>query len=431
MNVFKFGGASVKDANGIRNVAEIISKYRSDELVVVVSATGKTTNALEQVIQEKFENKTNALQLLRKIRQDHDVIIQDLFNSLPAELVRSINEYFVEGEWVIDEDREMAYDYVYDQIIGIGELVSSQILASYLLEKGIKTKCIDARSMIITDDTWREGRIQWTSTNAKIRDNCNSILRDNIVVLTQGFIGSTAENNTVSLGREGSDYTAAIISAALEAQSMTIWKDVPGVLTADPKVFDNVSKLDHLSFLEAIEMTYYGAKVIHPKTIQPLKNKNIPLYVKSFLHPEKEGTLIFGEIDRDYPPIVVLESNQSLVHFSSKDLSFIAEDHLARLFGLFDKFRIKVNVMRNTAISFTVCIQYDKAKLNSLIEKVQDLFTVIVEPNLDLYTIRHCNDSMLPRLLEEKIVIMEERIRKTVQVVVKSAPVIIHKKDHH
>ncbi|NOT37586.1 MAG: aspartate kinase [Saprospiraceae bacterium] len=428
MNVFKFGGASVKNAAGIINVSKIIQKFKSGPLVVVVSATGKTTNALEEVINEKFTDKKKSIQLLRVIQNKHIEIAKDLFDTIPEELLSQIQEHIVEGEWIIEEEREMQYDYVYDQIICIGELISSRILTHYLNSQNISTEFVDARSMIETDDTWREGRIQWSNTNEKINSHCNPILNAGKIVLTQGFIGSTSENNTVSLGREGSDYTAAIISAAMDAKSMIIWKDVPGVLTGDPKVFENVTKLDHLTFMEAIEMTYYGAKVIHPKTIQPLKNKNIPLHVRSFLDPESDGTLIFGEIEREYPPIVVLESNQALVHFSSKDLSFIAEDHLARLFDLFDKLRIKVNVMRNTAISFTVCIQNDKSKIHLLTETVHEQFAVIVEPNLDLYTIRHCNDSMLPKLLEEKIIIMEERIRKTVQVVVKSAPGIIHKR---
>ncbi|MEP7195341.1 MAG: aspartate kinase [Saprospiraceae bacterium] len=429
MFVFKFGGASVKDADGIKNVCQIIKNYAAQEqLVVVVSATGKTTNALEKVIDAKFINQSEALVQLHQIRDLHLEIITHLFDELPAELIQDLNEHIVEGEWIIEEQREMSYDYVYDQIIGIGELISSRILAHYLNFIQMPTQWIDARSMIVTDDTWREGRINWNITNSKIQQTCTPILNDSKIVLTQGFIASTLENNSISLGREGSDYTAAIISAALEAKSMTIWKDVPGVLTGDPKIFDNVSKLDHLSFLEAIEMTYYGAKVIHPKTIQPLKNKNIPLHVKSFIHPEDSGSLIFGEIEREYPPIVVLETGQALVHFSSKDLSFIAEDHLARLFDLFDQLRIKINIMQNTAISFTVCIKNDPSKIKLLTNKVSDQFNVILDPDLELYTIRHCNESILPKLLEEKIIIMEEKIRKTVQVVVKDVPEITLRK---
>ncbi len=430
MNVFKFGGASVKDPDGIKNVASIIRRFKGeDPLIVVVSATGKTTNALEKVINAKFKKSSEASQLLENIKIAHNTIVENLFDSIPKELLDNIQEHFVEAEWVIEEDRAMSYDYVYDQIIGVGELISSRILASYLNSINIPCEWIDARSIIRTDETWREGRIQWKETNEQIMNACLPITAQGKIVVTQGFIGSTKDNNTVSLGREGSDYTAAIISAALGAKAMTIWKDVPGVLTADPKVFDHVSKLDRLSFMEAIEMTYYGAKVIHPKTIQPLKNKNIPLHVKSFINPEESGTLIFGEIEREYPPIVVLESNQALIHFSSKDLSFIAEDHLAHLFNLFDELRIKVNVMRNTAISFTVCVGNDSAKLNQLCQKVENDFTVIIDSDLDLYTIRHCNDAMLPKLLEEKIIIMEEKIRKTVQVVVKDAPAIVHKRN--
>lgn len=429
MVVFKFGGASVKDADGFRNVAKIIQNYQGEEsLVVVVSATGKTTNALEVVIDKKFTNTADALQELEKIKLSHQRIISSLGLNNEDALQQLVHEHFVEAEWIIEETREMNYDYVYDQIIAIGELVSSRILEATLKISGISTSWVDARSLIRTDETWREGRVLWNITNHQIKDICLPLLTQKKVIVTQGFIGSTAENNTVTLGREGSDYTAAIISAALDARSMTIWKDVPGVLTGDPKVFDNVTKLDRLSFMEAIEMTYYGAKVIHPKTIQPLKNKNIPLNVRSFVDPQNEGTIIFGEIEREYPPIVVLESNQALIHFSSKDLSFIAEDHLAELFKIFDQLRIKVNLMRNTAISFTICASYQRTKIVELQRKVEQQFSVIIDPDLDLYTIRHCNETMLPKLLSEKIIILEERIRNTVQVVVKNAPDIVHKK---
>ncbi|HMW39218.1 MAG: aspartate kinase [Saprospiraceae bacterium] len=429
MVVFKFGGASVKDADGFRNVADIIRNHQGeDSLVVVVSATGKTTNALEEVIDKKFMNTSDALKELEKIRISHQHIISSLGLDNEDTLQQLVHEHFVEAEWIIEETREMNYDYAYDQVIAIGELVSSRILEATLKSSGINTSWVDARSLIRTDETWREGRVQWNITNDQIKDTCLPLLTQRKVIVTQGFIGSTAENNTVTLGREGSDYTAAIISAALNARSMTIWKDVPGVLTGDPKVFDNVTKLDRLSFMEAIEMTYYGAKVIHPKTIQPLKNKNIPLNVRSFIEPQKDGTIIFGEIEREYPPIVVLERNQALIHFSSKDLSFIAEDHLAELFKIFDQLRIKVNLMRNTAISFTICASNQRAKIAELQKKVEQQFSVIIDPDLDLYTIRHCNETMLPKLLSEKIIILEERIRNTVQVVVKNAPDIVHKK---
>jgi aspartate kinase len=432
MQVFKFGGASVKNPDGIKNVSNIIKHYGLGKpLMVVVSAIGKTTNQLEKVVSAKFNNIDLAKGLLDEIRLSHESFIIDLFGNFPVVLEEELNEHFTEAEWVIEETREMSYDYVYDQIVSLGELISSRILANWLIYEGVIVDWLDARSLIITNDTWREGRVLWTETNERIRTEVLPIIASGKVVLTQGFIGSTNENNTVTLGREGSDYTAAIISAALDAEAMIIWKDVPGVLTADPKVFENVTKIDRLSYTEAIEMTYYGAKVIHPKTIQPLENKNIPLFVKSFLEPEAEGTYISADPDPEYPPIVVVEKSQALIHFSSKDLSFIAEHHLARLFNLFEKHRIKVNMMRNTAISFTICSSHDSVKIKNLLIELKDEFKVVVDPDLDLYTVRHYNDAMLPKLFEEKIILLEERIKSTVQLVVKNAPAIIHRKSEH
>jgi len=428
MKVFKFGGASVKDPEGLRNVAGIIDRLGQGPLVVVISAIGKTTNFLESIVRAKFSDKKSASDLLDELKRNHEEYILKLFGTLPEALMIDVNEHLVEVEWVLDEDREMSYDYVYDQIVSVGELLSSRILFHWLQNTGHKVEWLDARELIKTNDTWREGRVIWDLTNSAIRSTIQPFLGESKIVVTQGFIGSTSENNTVTLGREGSDYTAAILSAALNAESMTIWKDVPGVLTGDPKVFDHVTKLDRLSYTEAIEMTYYGAKVIHPKTIQPLENSKIPLHVKSFLQPDEAGTYISGDSDPEYPPIVVLEPNQVLIHFSSKDLSFIAEYHLARLFSLFEKHRIRVNMMRNTAISFTICTQNEKGRLQNLLDELKGEFRVVLDPDLELYTVRHFQENMLPELFREKLVLLEERIRNTVQRVVKDSPHIIHKK---
>ncbi len=427
LQVFKFGGASIKTPALMRNVGNIIVQYKeTSPLVVVVSAIDKTTNELEEVTHAKFYmNEDKAFALLDKIKQKHFNYIEELLEGGDNELSQQVHEHFVEAEWVIEENREMPYDYAYDQIVSIGELVSSCILVFWLQKIGLPVEWVDARSLIKTDDTYRDGRVQWKETIENIDFFLKPLLNKKSIVVTQGFIGSTFENNTTTLGREGSDYTAAILSRALAAESMTIWKDVPGVLTADPDLYHNVTKLDRLSYAEAIEMTYYGCKVIHPKTIQPLKLLGIPLYVKSFIEPEGEGTLISGDVDPEYPPIVVLEKDQALIHFSSKDLSFIAEHHLAHLFDLFGRFRIKVNMMRNTAISFTVCVKNDTQRIAMLIEEVAQNFKVLVDADLELITVRHYNDHMLPKLLEDKIVLLEERIRKTVQLVVKNAPPII------
>lgn len=428
MQVFKFGGASVKDDAGIRNVVQIIKdKGGATPLVIVVSATGKTTNQLEKVVEAKFIDISLANRLLQEVKRSHENIAEQLFGSTPNNVFQEINDHIVEAEWIIEETREMEYEYVYDQIVSIGELISSRLLAAWMSHQEIDVEWIDARNVVQTDDTYQEGRIAWNETTSKINAQINPILSSGKMVVSQGFIGSTKENNTTTLGREGSDYTAAIFSAALKAEAMVIWKDVPGILTADPNKFDNVTKLDRLSYSEAIEMTYYGAKVIHPKTIQPLQQNSIPLYVKSFIDPSGEGSLISGDIDLEYPPIVVLEPNQALVHFATRDLSFVAEHHLAHLFDLFQKHRIKVNMMRNTAISFSVCVTNDKQRISNLIQEVQHEFKVIVDHDLELITVRHYLDAMLPKLLAEKIVLLEERIRKTLQMVVKSAPNIIPK----
>ena len=427
LQVFKFGGASVKNQEGFKNVCDIIKKYKQDQLVVVVSATGKTTNQLEEVVKNKFSKDIDAKMLLKAIQDKHVHIVQELGFGEEHPIYQEIHEHFVEAEWVVEEQRESPYDYTYDQIVSVGELVSSRILHNLLMQMGVDVVWADARGLIRTDETYREGRIQWDVTNYQVEKELAAYLSQNKVIVTQGFIGSTGENNTCTLGREGSDYTAAIISSALNTDAMTIWKDVPGILTADPSVFENVSKLDRLSYTEAIEMTYYGAKVIHPKTIQPLKLKNIPLYVKSFIHPAGEGSVIAGEFDVEYPPIVVLESNQVLLHFSSRDLSFIAEHHLARLFDLFEKYRIKVNMMRNTAISFSICTGDDSKKIEAMLAELHGEYTVFMDRNLELITVRHYIESMLPKLLEGKIVVMEERITKTIQLVVKEAPAIVYK----
>jgi len=429
MQIFKFGGASVKNSDGIKNVGEIIQKYRDSKAqIIVVSATGKTTNQLEEVVEKKFSDFPTALLLLQSIREKHEHILEELGIQKDHPVFSDLNRHFVEAEWVIEEERLSPYDFTYDQIVSIGELISSRILTAWLDLIGLNVEWIDARDLILTDDTYREGRIQWKETNKKIQDIIRPSIQAGKIVVTQGFIGSTAENNTTTLGREGSDYTAAILSSALKSDSMTIWKDVPGILTADPNVFDHVTKLDRLTYTEAIEMTYYGAKVIHPKTIQPLQLQSIPLYVKSFISPESAGSLISTDIEIEYPPIVVLEKNQALLHFSSTDLSFIAEHHMARLFNLFEKHRIKVNMMRNTAITFTVCVTNDSRRISNLLTELKAEYVVVIDSELELITVRHYIDSMLTALLENKIVVLEERIKKTLQMVVKDAPCITFKK---
>jgi len=350
LNVFKFGGASIKDASAIRNVATILKAYENKRLVIIVSAMGKTTNALEVVARAYASGDIEAAQ--RKLSELHNATmttVKELFGDTPASLEASLNDLFVSVEWVFDDPPNENYDYDYDQIVSLGELISSQIVAVYLNHSGLPTSWLDARDCIITDNTYREGWVQWPETQGRISSAVPPLLDEAKFVLTQGFIGSTTENFTTTLGREGSDYSAAIFSYCLDAEAMSIWKDVPGVLTADPRLFENVSKVDRLSYKEAIEMTYYGASIIHPKTIKPLQNKSIPLHVRSFVDPQSPGTEITSDAGDTYPPMVAVEKEQALVNISTRDFSFVAEHHIRELFEHITSTRLQVNMMQNTA----------------------------------------------------------------------------------
>lgn len=426
MQVFKFGGASVKDAAGVKNVASILQKYKTESIVIVVSAMGKTTNALEAVINAHAKQTGEAHKLYDALKASHYAIMADLFekNDPAFDLV---NDVFVEAEWILEEKPDPNFDYMYDQIVCIGELVSSRIVAAYLDKIGLKTTWLDSRDLIFTDETWREGWVNWDKTKENVAKNLTPVLQNGGFVLTQGFIGSTTENRTTTLGREGSDYSAAIFSHCLDAQRMVIWKDVPGVLTGDPRLFDNVTKLDRLSYREAIEMTYYGASVIHPKTIKPLQNKTIPMFVKSFLDPDAPGTEISSDVEGIYPPIVVVEKNQSLLYISTKDYSFVAEHHLSLLFGVIARHRLFVNSMQNTAISFSVVVPNIPERIEKLIEEISGEFKVAQESGLELITIRHYHEEIINSMKRGKIVLFEERLRDTIQMVVKNVPLMERK----
>lgn len=426
MQVFKFGGASVKDAAGVKNVASILQKYKTESIVIVVSAMGKTTNALEAVINAHAKQTGETHKLYDALKASHYAIMADLFekNDPAFDLV---NDVFVEAEWILEEKPDPNFDYMYDQIVCIGELVSSRIVAAYLDKIGLKTTWLDSRDLIFTDETWREGWVNWDKTKENVAKNLTPVLQNGGFVLTQGFIGSTTENRTTTLGREGSDYSAAIFSHCLDAQRMVIWKDVPGVLTGDPRLFDNVTKLDRLSYREAIEMTYYGASVIHPKTIKPLQNKTIPMFVKSFLDPDAPGTEISSDVEGIYPPIVVVEKNQSLLYISTKDYSFVAEHHLSLLFGVIARHRLFVNSMQNTAISFSVVVPNIPERIEKLIEEISGEFKVAQESGLELITIRHYHEEIINSMKRGKIVLFEERLRDTIQMVVKNVPLMERK----
>lgn len=421
IKVFKFGGASVKDAEGFRNVGTILQKFKNDKIVVVVSATGKTTNALEEVVKSYYAQNGKTSELLDQIKNNHIDLVQQLF-PVTTEILDDINDILVEIEWVLEEAPHEDYDYTYDQIVSIGELLSSKILAHYLHYLHIESKWLDVRDVILTDNTYRDAKVVWDTTQKNAQQKIIPSVTDVSHIVTQGFIGSTSENFTTTLGREGSDYTAAILSYCLDAESMHIWKDVPGVLTGDPRIFEEVIMMPRLSYKEAIEMTYYGAKVIHPKTIKPIQNKQIPLYVRPFLQPESEGTVISDEKELSYPPVVVIEPNQTLLHISTNDFSFVAEHHLSMIFALLAKYRLKVNMMRNTAISFSVCVNNIPERIKKFETELGDEFKMITDNDLELVTIRHYNEDILKDMKKNKLILFEEKLSDTVQMVVRNLP---------
>lgn len=423
MKVFKFGGASVKDASAVKNVAAIFKLFPGDDLAIVISAMGKTTNALERLTHAWFYKSEDPFVILDEIKKYHYDIMAQLFPDNSHAIYIDINNNFVEIEWAIEEEAQRSYDFEYDQIVSIGEILSSKIVSAYLNEVGIKNKWQDVRDFIQTDNTYREGKVNWELTQEMADKTFMKYFSDGLpeqkVIITQGFIGGTSENYTTTLGREGSDFTAAIIAYVTNSESVTIWKDVPGVLNADPKWFDETEILEQLSYHDAIELAYYGASVIHPKTIKPLQNKNISLYVKSFLHPENSGTLING-VNNELPvPSFIFKVNQVLISIMPKDFSFIIEENLSDIFKFFAEHRIKINVMQNTAVSFSVSIDNDEEKIPLLVKTLQADYKVLYNENLELITIRHYDQQTINRVSVDKEVILELKSRNTVQLVVK------------
>jgi aspartate kinase len=415
MKVFKFGGASVKDAEAVKNVATILNRFPKENIIVVVSAMGKITNALERLTDAFFYKKENAASVLEEIKKYHLDITHQLFEDKNHTIFNELNNAFVELEWAIEDEPTHTYSHEYDQIVSMGEIISTKIVSAYLNTAGIKNKWMDARGIIQTDNTYREGRVDWELT----QHLSQNIAKEKGIIITQGFIGGTSENFTTTLGREGSDYTAAILAYTTNAESVTIWKDVPGVLNADPKWFDETQKLEQLSYQDAIELAYYGATVIHPKTIKPLQNKKIPLYVKSFLNPEEKGTVI-NEMQSPLPiPCFIFKVNQVLISISPKDFSFIIEENLSAIFNLFAEKQVKVNVMQNSAISFSVSVDADERKLPDLITTLQKDYRVLYNENLELITIRYYDQATIDRVAIDKKILLEVKSRNTVQLVVK------------
>ena len=425
LKVFKFGGASVKDAESVRNVATILKKHSPQKLVVIVSAMGKTTNSLEKVLNAWYESDERLHIFIQDVISYHQGIISALFPDKSHTAYFKTDLLFGELEGHLHTPPSLDYDFDYDQVVSFGELISTTIISEYLISEGFNCQWFDVRELIQTDDTWREGKVDWKTTESLISEQVSDFL-DHFkgkpaIALTQGFLGATTDGATVTLGREGSDYTAAIFAYALHAEEMVIWKDVPGLLNADPKYFSVTERLASISYREAIELAYYGATVIHPKTIKPLQNKDIPLRIKSFVDPESDGTVITQNTSADsLIPSFIFKVNQVLISVSPRDFSFIDEQSLSEILAVFANNSIHISLMQNSAISFSVCVDHNERRLSQLFEALEKEYKIRYNTGLELITIRHYDQATIDRVLEDgKTVLLEMRSRLTAQFVVR------------
>jgi aspartate kinase len=422
MKVFKFGGASVKNAAAVRNVAEILKQYPEGRLVMVLSAMGKTTNSLEKVVKSYFFEDGNTFSHLNEIKNYHFGLTKDLFPLKEHPVYKALDDLFEKLETYLNKPHSPNFDLEYDQIVSFGEMLSTCIMHHYLNSAGIANKLFDVRQLIKTDHTFREGKVAWDTTQQLIKENIGLLFNQSInkLALTQGFLGSTDDDLTTTLGREGSDYTASILAYTLDATEMVIWKDVSGLLNADPKYFDDPIKIDAISFREAIELSYYGATIIHPKTIKPLQNKHIILRIKSFLDPTAEGTIIYEDFsDDNLIPSFIFKVDQILISILSKDFSFIAERNLEHIFGIFASHGLRIHMMQNSAISFSVCVDNDPIKIPPVMEELKRDYRIRYNEKVELVTIRHYDKATIDRVLINKKVFMEQRSRLTLQMVVR------------
>ena len=416
MRVFKFGGASVKDAKGVRNLLSVLKKVGYNDTLIVVSAMGKTTNAIELVLNNYFHNRSELQSSLQEIKKYHNGILLDLFDNENHKVFGKVSDFFMELDNFFKSNKSPDYNFVYDQIIGYGELISTTIISNYLEEQGLINNWIDVREFIKTDNYYRRANVDWNTT----QDNISKNVDKKVLNITQGFLGSDANNFTTTLGREGSDYTAAIFAFCLNAESVTIWKDVQGVLNADPRYFENAQLLNKISYREAIELAFYGASVIHPKTLQPLQRKEIQLHVKSFIDPEKPGTVVGREIGIDPKvPCFILKQNQVLLSLSTLDFSYIMEENISEIFNLLHLYKMKVDVIQNSAISFSVCFDNTYNNLDKLLHHLKAKFKVTCHENVSLYTIRHFDKDSIKQLESNKSVLLKQILSETVQIVTK------------
>lgn len=421
MKVFKFGGASVKDAPSFENVARVLEHYKDEQLFIVISAMGKMTNAFEKLHKAYFgQNKWE--DALGDIYNFHTAMVSALFSNTSHPVYAEMQLLFESLIEKLHIKPAQSFSFEYDRIVSFGELLSSTLLSHFLNLRGFKNTLLDARKIMITDATYREARIDWENTPGIIKKAYEDVLKSgNNIAVTQGFIGATPHGYTTTLGREGSDFTAAVLGYALKAEEVVIWKDVPGVLNADPKQFAETEKIDQMSYLDAIELAYYGATVIHPKTIKPLENENIPLRVMSFLNPKDSGTIIAGFNLLSKPiPCYIFKFNQMLISIQPRDFSFIAENNISAIFQVLSRYNIKVNLMQNSAISFSICVDYDDFKTPRLLNELGKDYKIFYNENLELVTIRHYNSETLKKVTKDKEILLEQKSRNTVQLVLKS-----------
>jgi aspartate kinase len=416
MRVFKFGGASVKDADGVRNVHAVLQKVGFDDVLIVVSAMGKTTNALELVIKNYFDKAKTLQASVQEVKKYHNQIIIDLFDDESHPVFESVNKLFGELDYFLSHNKSPNYSFVYDQIVSMGELISSTILSHYFAHQNIPNNWVDVRNFVKTDSNYRDAGVNWEVT----QKNISKGIKKNILNITQGFIGADDNNFTTTLGREGSDYSAAIFAYCLNAESVTIWKDVPGVMNADPRFFENATLLNQISYREAIELAFYGATVIHPKTLQPLQKKEIPLLVKSFINPILPGTKVSKGADLEpHLPCFIIKREQLLLSLSSIDFSFIMEENISEIFKLLHEFKMKVSLIQNSAISFSVCIEDKYKNFEALKTILAKKFKVSYNENVSLYTIRHFDEKSKTAIEKNKNVLLKQISRETLQMVTK------------
>ncbi len=414
MQVFKFGGASVKDAKGVRNIATVLETTGPKQKVVIISAMGKTTNKLETIISLYFSKSKDFALAISELKNDHYEILDELFEDRSYPVYTKTNYFFDEMSIFFDRNKSPNYDFVYDQVIGFGELISTSIVSYYLKSVGLDNVWHDCRNLIDTDDTYRDAEVNWENTQQKIFNHINK----EELSITQGFIGSDSNNFSTTLGREGSDYTAGIFAYCLNAENVTIWKDVPGVLNGDPNVFENTKLLEQISYEEAIELAFFGASVIHPKTLQPLQQKEIPLFVKSFYNPKNTGTKVGkGKLISPLLPCFIVKKDLVFLSLSTLDFSFFVEENISEVFALFHKYQVKVDLIQNSAISFSVCVDNKFKNVDKLIDIFKAKFKVDHQKGVSLFTIRHYDNASIQHIVKDKTVLLKQSYKETIQFV--------------